>query len=422
MTSVRACAVMDHVLRSGTMGALGYQRMDCVMLLIAGLLVALASPEPSPSATPRVEIHGYGAHVFVDQATNGPGQVPPEGAAYRNGAPTAPMTPYDLFSDDPVVPGVSGELSYQATLTIHTPSVSYDAALTFAGIQGDLTNSIYWNEPFFGPLDPHEGRAPVTFLPAYPTSPSTNDVSLWGASLPASLSARANNSAWRVSGGYVNPASFDRFVFAPAPVLDATPQLGVQTLETLSPGTASLASWIAAPTAIPLLGADGAYSFRNASLELTDALLPMYPGTTAHLTGASFVLDRGSLGRYSANVIDVRTAGDPVVVPSIFGAGALLHPGAQGNLATSSVAEQHEVDAGIRAFFHPLHTDVTIEAGRSWYNAGLVAIPGSAQPGNYLHLAVARAITKQANAGVDLYRVDARYGTIMLPYGAFENL
>jgi hypothetical protein len=393
------------------------------MFVVAALVVSVTSPSPAPTATPQFEVHGYAATVFVSQSTSGLGQVPPEGEAYRNGAPTAPMTPYDYFSDDPVVPGNVGEIVSLGTATWHARKVSYDLGFELVGDNGDLTNSIYWAEPFFGRLDPHEGRSPATFLPYFPTSPGTNETALYGVALPYNAQVRANDGSWRVQAGYVSPASYDRFVFAPPAVLNETPQLGVQTLESLGPGSPWLSNWQVAPSVLPSLGVDAALTRGPFSLEATDALLPQYTGTSARLIGAASVLDRGAFGRYSLDYINVRTSGDVLVVPSIFGTDAMLHPGPQGNLATSNVAGQHQSMLGMRAALHPLaKTDLTVEAGRAWYNAALVGEPGSQAPGNFLHAALLGHLGASATVGADYYYVDPRYGTILLEYGAFENL
>ncbi|HEY1428306.1 MAG TPA: hypothetical protein VGF18_01955, partial [Candidatus Tumulicola sp.] len=120
-----------------------------------------AAPKPKPS--PGWSLHVDGKNVFVDQATNGPGATPPEGPAFANGDPNAPMSPYDWFSTAPLVPGVSGVAQYTFDVGYRWPKMFADAAFTVTGVDGSITNAIYWGEPLLGPIDPHGGRSSIPY-------------------------------------------------------------------------------------------------------------------------------------------------------------------------------------------------------------------------------------------------------------------
>ncbi|MGC8486454.1 MAG: hypothetical protein ACP5O6_12615, partial [Candidatus Baltobacteraceae bacterium] len=93
------------------------------MIAVAFLLGALTAPsgtKPAPSPTPRALVLSVRAsHLFVDQSTAGPGTVPPEAAAFIQGAPLSPMSPYDWFTSAPQTPGVAGVAQYVARLFYH---------------------------------------------------------------------------------------------------------------------------------------------------------------------------------------------------------------------------------------------------------------------------------------------------------------
>lgn len=384
---------------------------------------ASPSPSPSPTATPRFELHATGSHVFIDQSTGGPGQTPPEGAAFANGAPAAPMTPYDWFSANPLEPGVAGEVQYRATATLHAKRVSYDLTAMGALVAGDQINAVYWGEPLLGAFDPMEGRSPLSLPVAFPTHAGANDIGVAEFVVPYSGTIRSNDGHWRVSGGFVDTTQYDSFVFVQPAFASFNPSMNVQTFETLGPGLSDLHSWTHLAQALPLLGIDAYDTVGALRVEATDALLPIYQGATARVTGANVVWDRGDAGRYSADVAHVRTGGAPIVIPSLFGANPTTNPGPQGPLALATIGNQSQTVAGVRGYFHPHRGyDATIEFGRSWYDASLVARPGTATAGTFEHLALARNFNSTDNAGIDYYRMDPRYGTAYIPYGTSLNV
>ena len=84
---------------------------------------------------------------------------------------------------------------------------------------------------------------------------------------------------------------------------------------------------------------------------------------------------------------------------------------------------QRETIAGVRGAFHIVPSqgiDGLVEAGRSWYDASPVSRPGTQAPGDYYHAGASRKHNR-GTAFLDYYRMDARYATIILPYGVPEN-
>jgi hypothetical protein len=363
-----------------------------------------------------------GSEAFIDHATGGAGQTPPEGAAFAAGQPLSPISPYDWFSSAPLLPGVAGQLQYQATGTYSTPHVVANASFVLSGVTGDVTNAIYWGEPLVGQLDPHEGHSYVPYVVTFPTHAGTNDASA-GEITPYFFSLHAPDNRWAVTGGYVTPSHYDAFVFLPPGLTSVPPSMNEQTFESTGPPVADLSSWTHITSTLPLLGADAQGQIGDVTLEATDALLPVPPGTSARMTGGAAVLDRGDAGRYSLNVISVNTNGSAIVAPALFGADPAIHPGPDGGLSTSTLANQHQTIAGLRAFVHPFRGyDALAEIGRSWYGAGLVARPGTARPGDYQHYSLTRNFSGNEALGAEYYRMDPRYATAILPYGIPENI
>lgn len=399
-----------------------------IVLCFAPIATARAqtspSPSPSPTAAPQWSVHGFGSTTFIDQATWGPGQTPPEGPAFANGSnPAAPMSPYDWFTTNPLTPGVAGGTQYTFDAAYRAKTFTADATFLTTGLAGSMTNALYWGEPVLGPLDSHEGRSPIPFRIVFPTHAGTDDITAGQIVVPYAASIASNDGEWRVSGGYVTPSAYDAFVYTPTQFSSWLPSFNEQPYMSPGPGIADLDAWKHYTTSIPALGADATATLGPVRIEGTDALLPSLPGTAARLFGFTAALDRGDAGRFSVDWINVTTWGAPVTVPALFGSSPQLHPGAQGDLASSTLGNQSQTIAGARAFFHPgARNDVTAEFGKAWYDAGVVARPGTAHPGIYEHLAFAHRFSDSADAGIEYYRFDPRYATAVLPYGVAENV
>ncbi len=396
-------------------------------MIVALVTVALAdpspAPSPSPTPTPHFELHGIAASVFIDQATNGPGQIPPEGAAFIGGFPAAPMTPFDWFVTTPSLPGAAGQIQYAITPTWHWSKFSGSLTLLLSGIQGDSNNGLYWGEPLVGNFDPHEGRNIINYGVAYPTGPGTANTSSALLELPYSASLNTSDGRLKITGGFVQTSHYDPFVFSQPFTPSWTPTMNLQTYETVGPGLTDLDSWHHFATALPIKGVDATGTVGAATIEATFGVLPGPLTTAAHMSAANVVFDKGDAGRYSLNLVHVQTSGDPIVIPSFYGSSPTINGGPQGKLALSTLGNQRQTLLGGRAFFHPRKGyDATIELGRSWYDADMVAQPGTAAPGNYQHYALTRHFNATDDAGIEFYRMDPRYATMFLPDGIFENV
>ena len=406
------------------------------VVVASGLPVAVvaqaASPAPSfspptsptPAPTPGFSLHARGANVFISQSASGPGLVPPEAPAFESGLPLSPMSPYDWFTSAVQTPGNAGQLQYLIDGNDRLRSLTLDAQILVGAYGGDLNNLMYTGEPWQGQLDPHEGHSPVAYAINFPTSAAagiTGDSAQ--AIIPYAASLASNDGTWKVSGGYINLAQTDRFVFAPPAVTNANPSIGEQTAETLGPGMPSVAAWTPSPSTLPLLGADLVTTRGQSTVEFTDALLPVLQGTQARLAMGSYVLDRGENGRFSAQVANITTSGEPIDTTTFFGTNQRLYPGPQGRLFSSTLADQVQTIAGIRGLFHPWHgDDVLVELGEAWYHDGLAAQPGTQKPGSYEHFSFTRHFDANADAGIEYYRFDPRYADVILPYGVPENV
>lgn len=392
-----------------------------LLALLVATLQTAAAPTPSPAPTPRFAITANGSNVFINQATSGPGTTPPQGYEFAHGSPISPMSPYDWFSSAPVTPGVAGIVQYEITGTYHATGLDLGATFGIGGLTGSTTNALYWGDSLIPNLNVHGLSRVVPYAIVFPTHAGADDASVASASL-LNLSAAASDGHWKVQGGYFNLTQTDRFVFAPPPVTSVPPSVGVQTAETLGPGAPSIDAWQATPTTLPLLGADGVWHQGDATLELSDALLPALPGANARMTMGSLVLDRGDAGRFSIQVGHFWTTGGPISTTTYYGADQTLHYSLVGRLFTSNLQNQAQTIAGGRAFFHPVKSwDTLVELGRAWYDAGLVTYPGTSHFGNFEHFSIAKHLAGDV-ATLEYHRFDPTYATMILPYGIPENV
>ncbi len=331
------------------------------------------------------------------------------------------MSPYDWFTSAPVTPGIAGIAQYEISGLYHAGAVDLGATLGIGALTGSTTNALYWGEPPIPNLNDHAISRIVPYSIVFPTHADQDDASVLNASVLGGSVAAADGS-WRVRGGYFDLSQTDRFVFAPPPLTSVVPSLGVQTAETLGPGMPSIQAWTASPSVLPLFGADGVLHHGDATLELTDAVLPALAGTNVRLTMGSLALDRGDYGRFSLQLAHVWSSGAPIATTTFYGADQEIHPGAQGRLFSSTLADQVQTIGGARAFFHPVKNwDALVELGRAWYDARLVSYPGTSHLGNYEHFSLAQHLGDDV-VSLEYHRFDPTYATIILPYGIPENV
>jgi len=383
----------------------------------------MAAPiaSPAPSATPGLRLTLDAFSSYVDQAAAGPGIVPPEGAGFASGSPLSPMTPYDTFSSAPNTPGVGGVSQALLTGVLTGTKLAASATLGLGYVDGSIQNAAYWTENLLPAYNPHLGSQALPYAIAFPTHAGQDDASALRLSLLSASLSRPDGSL-ALKGGWFDLTQSDRFVFEQAPLTNVTPAIGLQTPESLGDGPPALDAWPSPPPGLPLDGVDLVARKNSTTIELTDALLPALPGTTARLAMISAVADHGVGTRFSAQVARLVTGGALISTSTMFGADATTQPGPQGPLPISVLGAQRQTIAGVRGAFHVApRLDGLVEIGRAWYDADHVLRPGTTKPGGFYHAALSRT-TKRSSVSVEFFRFEPRYATAILPYGAPENV
>jgi hypothetical protein len=386
---------------------------------------ASATPTPAASATPRplgVRFSNAFSTTFIVQNTVGPGQVGPEAAGFIAGSPLSPNTPYDLFSSAPLTPGIAGIGALVSTVTYRTPMLDASVTAAVGVVSGSITNAAYWGESLMPTLNPHLGSQALPYAIAFPTHPGQDDgtgvrLSILGAGL-----ATADGSLALKVGAF-DLTQTNRFVFAQPALTSVNPAIAYAPAESLSSGLAGTDTWQPASTVLPLVGVDVVAKRGIATLELTNAALPSLPGTSARATIGTLTLDHGEGTSYSLQLLHLSTAGAPFGTTVPFGANPQFLLSPQGTLPTSTLSGQQQSIVGLHAAAHLVRAwriDTVVDLARAWYSAQDVALPGTAGPGGYAHLGLSTTFGR-ATATLDLFRMDARYATIILPYGVPEN-
>jgi hypothetical protein len=357
----------------------------------------------------------------VNEAFAGPGLLPPEGSAFAAGAPLSPMTPYDVFYSAPQTPGNGGVAQFTLGAAYSGPRIDASASLGLAYATGSVQTNAYWTENLQATLNPHLGSQALPYQIAFPTHAGQDDGSAGRVSL-LSGSLGTHDGSLNLRGGWFDLVQSDRFVFAPPPLTNVTPAIGVQTAESLGPGPPTLDAWKAAPPGLPLDGIDLTARHGVATIEIANAALPALPGTSARMTLGSVVLDHGEGTRWSADLLHLTTGGDILNSTTMFGANAVAIPTSQGPLPSSALGGQQQTIAGLRGAFHATRwLNATIEIGHAWYDAQHVLEPGTQAPGGFYHLGVSHPFGRAA-VSADVYRWEPRYATAILPYGIPENV
>jgi hypothetical protein len=406
-SSVSACAIFAAVFTAGS----------------AFAALADATPSPTPTATPAshaIVVQSTMATLFLTQGASGPGLQPVEGQGFANGAPAAPVSPYDVFSGAPMVPGIVGQ--NQLTLDADYRAQGVDFGITFGAesLVGDRTNEAYWAEPLFPEDNPHLGSQALGLTIVFPTHPGTDDYIGTRAGI---TQARATFDGGKLSlrGGWLNLNQSLGFVFTQPPTANSLAGLLLKTPESLNPNSPSLDAWAAPPSTLPMRGFDLTFSSRAVSIEATDAALPALPGTSARLTGLSIGgFDDAGHGAM-LQTLDVRTGGAPISTTTGFGAPLQIIPTDQGQFAVSTLYGQREKITGVRvAEPMGLGLDATVEYAHSTYQADGIGKPQTAG-GSWTHASLAHGIGP-AMLTVHYYRFEPTYATIILPYGVPENV
>ncbi|HLJ83355.1 MAG TPA: hypothetical protein VKT51_04145 [Candidatus Eremiobacteraceae bacterium] len=385
--------------------------------------VALADPTPSPTptlATHRISVHSTIETLFLTQGASGPGLRPVEGPGFANGAPAAPVSPYDVFSGAPMVPGLVGQ--NQLTLTAAYRAKGVDFAITFGAesLVGDRTNEEYWAEPLLPEDNPHLGSRAIGLSIVFPTHPGTDDYIGTRAGI-SQASITSDGGKLSLRGGWLNLNQSLGFVFTAPPTTNALAGLLLKTPESLNPNSPALDAWAAPPSTLPMRGLDLTFSGRRFSIEATDAALPALPGTPVRLTGLSVGgFDDAGHGAM-VQTIDVRSGGTPIITTTGFGAALQIVPTDQGQFALSTLYGQRESITGAR-IAEPigLGFDAAVDYAHSVYQADGLGKPQKAG-GSWAHASLAHGLGS-ATLTLHYYRFEPTYATIIMPYGVPENV
>lgn len=384
-----------------------------------------ASPSPAPTPSPRPLGWQFATTLeatFIDQNTSGPGQVGPEAAGFIAGSPLSPNTPYDLFSSAPLTPGVAGLAEGITTATYRTPAFDVNLAAGLGYVNGSITNAAYWGENLLPALNPHMGSQALPYAIAFPTAPGQDDGNNFRLSVLGGSIATADGNLV-LKGGYFDLTQTQRFVFAQPALTSVNPAIAYAPAETLSNGLAETDVWQPLSSQLQLSGVDVVAKRGIATFEAASAALPSLPGTSARIALASLVFDHGEGTRYAVEVVHANTGGLSFTTTVPFGANPQFSVTPQGTLPTSTLSGQQQTLAGVHAAFHLVpawQVDAVADVGRAWYAAQNVAQPGTASPGGYYHAAVVKTFGR-ATATLDFFRMEARYATMILPYGIQEN-
>jgi hypothetical protein len=369
-----------------------------------------------------LRIDASASTTFIDQNTNGQGQIGPEAPGFIAGSPLAPNTPYDLFSSAPEVPGNASSSELISSATYRSSAFDFGVTGGLGYVLGSTTNAAYWSENLLPTLNPHLGSQALPYRIAFPTHPGGDDATTFRTSLLGGSVGTADGNL-RLRAGWFDLAQTDRFVFAQPALTSVNPAIAYAPAETLSNGLAGASFWEPPATALPLQGFDAVGKRGDATLELTDADLPSLPGDSARLSMGSLVFDRGEGTRFSAQLLHVTTGGLPftTTIPTGLDPQFTLTP--QGLLPTSVLSGQRQTIAGLRGGFHVLpaaNVDGVVEVGRAWYDASPVLRPGTERPGGFYHVGFVKT-QNRITASLDVYRMEPRYATAILPYGVAEN-
>jgi hypothetical protein len=384
---------------------------------------AEASPSPQPSQTPaigRVDLGGELRTVLLSQGVSGPGLTPVEGPSFVNGAPAAPVSPYDPFSAAPLVPGNVAQDQVSLDASWHGPGVTVAAVGGVESLVGDRTNEAYWIEPLQPEDDPHLGSTATGYAVAFPTHPGIDDYDGTRAGL-TQVSASFARSGFTLRAGWFDLGQTLPSVFTQPATTNALPSLTMRTPESLAPGPFALNAWDASPSTLPLRGFDVSGDAGAVSVEAADAELPSLPGTPARMetisAGRSFDADNG----WIVQLLHVHSGGDPILTSTDFGAPRTIDVTAQGAFALSVLKGQRETIVGGRDEFDaPLGLQATVELSYSAYEADDIGTHGATHDG-FGHGGISRAFGG-GRIGVDYYRFGAGFATMVLPYGAPENI
>lgn len=379
-----------------------------------------SSPSPAPTTTPPVfQLNASSLATYVNTAAAGSGLSPSEGPAFIQGAPLAPMTPYDTWSSAPLTPGEAGSAWIDLTPTYNGARYNASATLAAGVVTGNTQNAIYWGESLMPTFNPHLGSTALPYTISFPTSNGQDGTTATRISL-LDAAFGATDGSWQLRGGFFDLAQTARFVFIQPPLTNVTPSIGVALPESLGTGSPAIDAWPSPEPGLPLNGVDAMLKRGNASLEVSNASLPALPGTAVHTTIASLMLNGPN--QYGFQYLHASSGGNSIATTTLYGADAMTNPGPQGPLPTSTLGGQTQSIAGAYATVAAArNVTATAELGHSWYTANDVLEPGTSAPSGFYHLGAAFK-PGDSEYSLNAYRWEGGYADMILPYGTPENV
>ena len=388
---------------------------------VAAAASAPPDPSPTPTATPRgVQLQSTLNLLALTQAASGAGLRPVEGPTFAQGAPAAPVTPYDVFSGAPLVPGNVQQNQFLLDALWGARGVSVGIDLGVESLFGDRTDQAYWAEPLQPQDDVHLGTAANTYAIVFPTHPGTDDYNAVRGGVEQ-VRVSADGDALMLRGGWFAMTQTLPSVFTPPVGTGVVPGLLLKTPESLNPSTPDLDDWTSAASTLSLRGFDASYTANHMTVEAADALLPSLPGTLARLESgsASRFDDRGR--GVIVQWIHAFTGGDPISTSAGFGADFAIVPSDQGPFTVSMLHGQRETIAGAKGVTSIGSSLLaTLEYAHSRYASDGLGKP-QAVGGSFAHVALSRAIGP-TTAAIHYYRFEPTFATMILPYGVPENI
>jgi hypothetical protein len=388
-----------------------------------------ASPSPAASASPtprpkKLTIGVEGYLSAINQQFVGPGISPPQGPGFAAGSPIAPGTPYDFFSNAPLTTGFGFHQALVVTPALHLSGVDISANIGYGSISGSGNVAEYWGEQPLPQLNIHDGQRQVVVPPAFTTH--NNQDPIKGAIVSvenATIGSKDGNIVLR--GGWISLNQFEKHVFSPAPMTNAPAALAEVLPEGLGDGAPASDAFPMLSSTLPLHGIDLTYKHGLATFEGTDADLPTLPGTPSRLESLSLELDHGAGLKYGAQIVHVKSGGDPVAITLLWGGvggPGIIIPSSQGNVPISLLGGQRQTIVGASATV-PLqgNSDVAARYGYSSFSAAGTQFASNAMGGSYYYGKFHHAFSN-FEMSLEGMRFEPGYAPMQIPYGTLENV
>lgn len=389
--------------------------------LLLSAAVATASPSPAPSSGP-VHVSAEGILTALSQSASGPGTVLP----FTLGSPNNPQTPYELFTGTQGLTGTGAQAQLYLNVRYDVRHLVFGLEAAAGSYSGSTPNILYLGESVMPTANPFVSSRTQLFHTPFGAfdAVGTNRSSI------LSGSAGAADGSWKVTGGWFLPAESLNFVFAPPPLQNTLPAIAPQLPETLTPRALYVEGWNDTWSGLPLQGVDATAHRGDYTGEFFEGALPApyySPDLNNSARVASLLFAYTSPGGARFAIQGARVAqnnlgvGNVIPAAVMWGANEETEVGAEGPQPQSDVYGQRSTVAGFSAAV-PIGkgTSFLADAGRSWFSAQFISVPGQPTPGGYYHAGIAHTWGKQRFT-LDAYRFDPTYAPNILPYGNIVN-